>query len=307
MPLDGGGRLVQQVNQPLSAPMRDPVSSAPRRDPAPSRLAYKVQRLMLRPGFRRFLRVGVPTLLAVAVVGITLSSASRREAIELRIAEFRRAIEERPEFLVKLMAIDGASDLVAADIRESLPLAFPMTAFDLDLEVMRASIAEMDVVANVDIIINSGVLQINVTERSPVVVWRNFEGVMLLDAEGHAVMQVQNRDMHPELPLIAGQRADKHLDQALDILMAAGPMAARVRGVEWIGERRWDLVLDRHQRILLPEQNPIAALERVIALSKAQDMLARDLTIIDMRNGHRPTIRIADSAIEELRRIRAFK
>lgn len=289
---------MQQVNQPLSAPMRDP---------APSRLAYKVQRLMLRSGFKRFLRVGVPTLLAVAVVGITLSSASRREAIELRIAEFRRAIEERPEFMVKLMAIDGASDLVAADIRESLPLAFPMTAFDLDLEVMRASIAEMDVVANVDIIVNGGVLQINVTERSPVVVWRNFEGVMLLDAEGHAVMQVQNRNMHPELPLIAGQGADKHLNQALDILTAAGPMAARVRGVEWIGERRWDLVLDRHQRILLPEQNPIAALERVIALSKAQDMLARDLTIIDMRNGHRPTIRIADSAIEELRRIRAFK
>jgi len=43
----------------------------------------------------------------------------------------------------------------------------------------------------------------------------------------------------------------------------------------------------------------------VIALNKAQDMLARDLTVIDMRNGQRPTIRIADNAIEALLQIRA--
>lgn len=285
----------------------DPPMTAVRRDPAPSRIAYKIQRLMLRSGFRQFLRVGLPVLLISATVVITLSDASRREAIELKISEIRRSIEERPEFMVKLMAIDGASDAVAVDIRESLPLAFPMTAFDLDLEVMRASIAAMDIVENVDVIVRSGVLQINVTERTPAVVWRSYDGVMLLDREGQRVTQVADRAMHPDLPLIAGQGADRHIAQALEILTATGPMAARVRGIERMGERRWDLVLDRNQRILLPEQNPISALERVIALSKVQDMLARDLTIVDMRNGQRPTIRIADTAIEELRRIRALK
>lgn len=284
-----------------------PSITAPRRDPAPSRISYKLQRLMLRAGFRRFLRVGLPVLALTATVGIVLSDAGRREAFELKIAELRRSIEERPEFMVKLMAIDGASDVVATDIRQSLPLEFPMTAFDLDLEQMRAGIAKMDIVATVDVLVRSGVLQINVVERTPAVVWRSYEGVVLLDVDGHRVMPVANRALHPDLPLIAGLGADKHIAQALDILTASGPMAARVRGIERMGERRWDLVLDRSQRILLPEQNPIAALERVIALSKAQDMLARDLTIIDMRNGHRPTIRIADSAIEELRRIRALK
>lgn len=289
---------MQQVVQPMAAP---------RRDPAPSRISYKVQRLMLRSGFRQFLRVGVPILLLTATVGIVLGDATRREAIELKIAELRNSIEERPEFMVKLMAIDGASDLVASEIREGLPLEFPMTAFDLDLEDMRAGIAMMDVVDNVDVIVRSGVLQINVIERTPAVVWRSYEEAVLLDAEGHRVTPITSRADYPDLPLIAGLGADKHIAQALDIMAATGPLANRVRGIERMGERRWDLVLDRSQRILLPEQNPIAALERVIALSKAQELLARDLTIIDMRNGHRPTIRIADSAIEELRRIRALK
>jgi len=293
---------MQQVAQSMTAPQ-----IAPRRDPAPSRIAYKMQRLMLRSGFKRFLRVGLPIVAMTAGVAIVLADADRREALGLKVAEFRRAIEERPEFMVKLMAIDGASPNVATEIRQSLPLEFPVTAFDLDLEAMRAAIAEMDVVDRVDVIVRSGVLQINVAQRTPAVVWRSLDGVVLLDVGGHRVIPIAARRDYPELPLIAGQGADAHIAQALDILTATGPIATRVRGLERMGERRWDLVLDRNQRILLPEQNPIAALERVIALSKAQDMLARDLTIIDMRNGHRPTIRIADSAIEELRRIRALK
>ena len=276
-----------------------------RRDPAPSRAAYKAQRLMLTPGFRRFLRVGLPVIAIVGAVGIFLSDADRRDALELKISEMRRAIEERPEFMVNLLAIDGANDAVAADIREIIPVEFPITAFDLDLEDLRANIAQMDAVANVDVQVRSGILQINVTERVPALVWRTYEGTVLLDATGHRVASIAAREERSDLPLVAGDGADVAVDQALEIIAASGPLLARVRGLERIGERRWDLVLDRNQRILLPEDNPVAALERVIALNKAQDMLARDLTVIDMRNGQRPTIRIADNAIEALRQIRA--
>ncbi len=276
-----------------------------RRDPAPSRAAYKAQRLMLTPGFRRFLRVGLPVIAIVGAVGIFLSDADRRDALELKVSEMRRAIEERPEFMVNLLAIDGANDAVAADIREIIPVEFPITAFDLDLEDLRANIAQMDAVDSVDVQVRSGILQINVTERVPALVWRTYEGTALLDATGHRVASIAAREERSDLPLVAGDGADVAVDQALEIIAASGPLLARVRGLERIGERRWDLVLDRNQRILLPEDNPVAALERVIALNKAQDMLARDLTVIDMRNGQRPTIRIADNAIEALRQIRA--
>ncbi|MDZ7909564.1 MAG: cell division protein FtsQ/DivIB [Gemmobacter sp.] len=44
-----------------------------------------------------------------------------------------------------------------------------------------------------------------------------------------------------------------------------------------MGERRWDIVLDRNQRILLPAKEPVRALERLLALDKAEDLLKRDI------------------------------
>lgn len=70
-----------------------------------------------------------------------------------------------------------------------------------------------------------------------------------------------------------------------------------------MGERRWDVVLDNGQRILLPEEGAVAALERVMALAQAEDMLGRDVTVIDMRYGARPTLRLSPGALDELRRV----
>jgi len=70
-----------------------------------------------------------------------------------------------------------------------------------------------------------------------------------------------------------------------------------------MGERRWDIVLDRNQRILLPSDGPVAAFDRVIALDLAQDMLERDVTIVDMRNADRPTLRMNEDAAAALRRV----
>ena len=60
-------------------------------------------------------------------------------------------------------------------------------------------------------------------------------------------------------------------------------LAERLRGLVRMGERRWDLVLDRDQRILLPEDGAVEALERVIALDEAQDILSRDILQVDLR------------------------
>ena len=38
-------------------------SRPPRHDPSPSRLAYRLNRLWLRPGFRRLVRLGGPVLI----------------------------------------------------------------------------------------------------------------------------------------------------------------------------------------------------------------------------------------------------
>jgi Cell division septal protein len=234
--------------QPLSAP------AAPRRDPAPSRTAYRLQRLWLTPVFRSLVRTGVPAFALCFGLGIYLTDDATQEAIHLGIAEVRREIAERPEFTVKLMAIDGASAPLAEDIREILPLDFPASSFDLDLEHMRSEIAGLDAVDTVEVRLRpGGILQVDVTERMPVAVWRSRHGLELIDLGGRRVGPLAARPDRPDLPLLAGAGADEAVEEALQLIRAAAPVLPRFRGLVRVGERRWDVVLDRDQRILLPE------------------------------------------------------
>ena len=280
--------------QPLRAPERRYAEAPQRRDPAPSRLSYRVERLWLTPAFRKVVRVGVPSFLIVATVVGYLADADRRGALQTMLADLRESVENRPEFTVSLMAIDGASEPVANAIRSMLPVTLPASSFRLDLAALRATIAQIDAVASADLHIRKGgILQVTVTERQPAVLWRTASGLEMLDATGHRVATLLDRTARPDLPVIAGEGADARVAEALEILEAARPIHARLRGLVRVGERRWDIVLDREQRILLPEAGPVEAVRRVIALDQAEDMLGRDLTVVDMRNINRPTIRLA--------------
>jgi cell division protein FtsQ len=115
------------------------------------------------------------------------------------------------------------------------------------------------------------------------------------------VARIFGRADRPDLPIIAGEGADEAVPEALELIAAAGPLAARLRGLVRMGERRWDVVLDRDQRILLPEGDAVRALERVIALDKAEQLLNRDVLAVDLRNAARPVLRLAPPALVKLR------
>lgn len=279
-----------------------------RPDPAPSRLKYRMERLMLTPLFRLLLRFGLPCLLTFSIATWWLSYDDNRMKIIDTYADLRSQVESRPEFMVNMMAVDGASDLVAEGIRQILPLDFPISSFDLDLEAMRETVVSLDPVKSARLYVRQGnVLQVEVVERLPVVLWRNEQGLQLLDDEGMLVGPAFLRSDWPELPLIVGDGANGLVTEALELVAAAEPLAARLRGLVRMGERRWDVVLDRDQRILLPETEAVRALERVIAMDHAVNMLERDLVAVDLRLPNRPTLRMTDGAVQELIRIRAIE
>lgn len=281
-----------------------PLKSA-RHDPAPSRLSYRLQRWMLTPGIRFALRAGVPFVLVFALTSGYLAKEERREAIREWIAGIRTSIEERPEFMVTLMAIDGAGTSLSEDIREVVPIDFPVSSFDLDIEEIRTTIAGLDPVKSASVRIRpGGILQVDVTERQPVVLWRDRQALSLLDETGAHISEVATRAVRPDLPLIAGDGADAHVAEALELIAAAAPLGQRLRGLVRVGERRWDVVLDRNQTIQLPPELPVLALERVIALDQAQDMLGRDVAVVDMRLEARPTLRMTPDALQSWWQIR---
>lgn len=293
--------------RPMTSPSRDK-TDAERRDPAPSRLAYKAHRLWLTPVFRAFLRVGLPVFAILMTTGWYLSNPTNRYAIGEKLTNVKRSVQERPEFMVKLMAVEGATPVVDSAVRQILPIDFPISSFDLDLDRMRAEIMKLDVIENADLRIRpGGVLEIALTERQPVILWRHSGVIDMLDAGGHRVASLLDRAARSDLPLITGKGAADAVPEARAILDTAAPLRGELRGLIRVGERRWDVVLKSDQRIQLPSDNPVAALEQVIALHQAQDLFGRDLSVIDMRNPQRPTLRLGVTAMHELRRLKGVQ
>ncbi len=280
-----------------------PANAAPR-DPAPSKLGYKYQRLMLTPGFRASVRIGVPILLIAVIVGSWYSKPENRAALAATIAETKQDFQERPQFMVRALTITGADEATMAQVADLVPSEYPVSSFDLDLEGMRAAIEALDPVKSASVRVGQGgTLAVRLNPRVPAALWRDGATLRLIDGDGVQSGTIASRADRLDLPLIAGDGAEQKIEEALALYAGAGPLRERVRGLVRMGERRWDIVLDREQRILLPGDGAVAALDRVIALNEAQDMLSRDVAVVDMRKAERPTLRMNEEAAIALRRV----
>lgn len=272
-----------------------------RRDPAPSRLTYRLQRLWLTPLFRAGMRIGLPVFLVVLVGGVYLSDTVRRENLGASFTAMRDSVAERPIFMVKLLSITGASPELADAVRARLNVKLPQSSLDLDLDAIREAAQRLDAVQSAVVRLGaSNVLELQITERTPAWVWRSDAGLMMLDASGHRIAGLSERNDRADLPLVAGEGADQAISEAAAIV-AAAPWAKRIRGLIRLSDRRWDIVLDRNQRILLPAHDPVSAVQALATLDHAEDILSRDLSAVDMRNPDRPVLRLTPYALEALR------
>lgn len=288
--------------RPLKAPRR---RTSPRHDPAPSRWSYRLQRFLLTPAYRLALRIVVPAVVVFGSVHFYLSDEGRRDAVVATFRGWKEDFETMPQFMVQVMEITNASPGTIEDIREVSDLDLPRSSFSIDLAGLKSTIESLPSVAEASLQLrDGGVLRVAIVERVPVAIWRSSEGLDLVDPTGAVTGAIYKRSERPDLPLLAGAGRPAEIPEALAIIAAARPIDDRLRGLERIGERRWDVVLDRGQRIMLPEKKPVQALERVLALDEAQELLSRDVVAVDMRLADRPTLRLSDGAVEEWRRIR---
>ena len=274
----------------------------PKLDPAPSRAKYKMQRLWLRPMVRGAVRTGVPVLTLLVLGLYFLTNDNIRARFAQTLEEARSSIQSRPEFQIELMKINGATEALGAQVRTVLNLQFPLNSFELELPKVKDQIEQIEAVKTASLFLRSGgLLEVDIDQRMPVILWRTGRELDMLDVNGERAGVLTSRLDRLDLPLIAGEATEKHIEEALELYALAKPIAGRLRGLRRMGMRRWDMMLDRGQTIQLPEKNASEALNRVLALHAAQKILARDVVTIDMRDATRPILRLTDVATEIIR------
>jgi cell division protein FtsQ len=250
---------------------------------------------------------GVPMAVGVLAAWTLMAEFDlRSRALDLWTAA-RDAVIEQPRFTIREIAVPDVSPDLAEQIRIAAFVPLPVSSLEVNVGLVRSRVESLAAVERARVrALASGVLEIRAIERVPVLVWRTPEGVQLLDKNGVRVAEVDSRLRRPDLPLIAGEGASAHVPEALALLDVALPVLPRIRGLVRVGERRWDVVLDRDQVISLPEEDAVATLERVMALHVGEDLLGRDLSVVDMRDPRRPMLRLNEHAAAELIRLRTI-
>ncbi|RSV33685.1 cell division protein FtsQ/DivIB [Sphingomonas sp. ABOLH] len=136
-------------------------------------------------------------------------------------------------------------------------------------------------------------LVVDVVERDPAAVWQNKGQLMLIDEGGVLLDGVQPNKM-PRLPLVIGDGANAQ-EPAYRKLMAAAPaLKPVVKAAVWVGNRRWDILFQTGERLVLPEgdKESARALVKFAQLDGTLGLLGKGYDRFDLRDPTKLVVRM---------------
>lgn len=283
----GGGKAKQTVKRGKAAKPR----AAPRR--ATPRTPSIVARLLAAQPFspaalRRVavtLFVGLALLVTYQVAAITgVTAYVRAEAVDA---------VGRAGFAVKKVEVVGANRIdrlrvydIALQQKDRSMLAF-------DLEEVRRDLLSYGWVADARVSRRlPDTLVIDLVERTPVAVWRDRGRYTLIDSKGVVLPGVDPASV-PGLLVLAGQGANRRMEDLEKLLEAAPALRPQLAGASWIGNRRWDLRFKTGEVLALPEDADRAATAyaNFARLDGVNRLLGRGIRRFDMRIAGRFVLR----------------
>ncbi|OYY72903.1 cell division protein FtsQ/DivIB [Sphingomonas sp. 28-63-12] len=133
-------------------------------------------------------------------------------------------------------------------------------------------------------------LVVHIIEREPAAVWQDKGQLTLIDANGEPLQQIA-ADQLPELPRVIGEGANWQAPAYRTLLDAAPALRPLVKAATWVGNRRWDLVFQTGETLVLPEEEPAKALVKFAELDGARPLLGKGWLRFDMRDPTRLVVR----------------
>jgi len=138
-----------------------------------------------------------------------------------------------------------------------------------------------------------GSLTVEITERKPFALWQRDGDVVVIDKAGTPIVPLEE-GRFAKLPLMVGGGANHTASELLADLVSEPTILTQMRAAVLVADRRWDLHLDNGVTVKLPEKGVRAALAQLVKLDTEQQLLSRDVVVIDMRLPDRITVRLPE-------------
>ena len=182
---------------------------------------------------------------------------------------------------ISISADQSDKDLSA--IVAAATLAPNTPSYSIDLDMLNERVSKVPGVKKSAVRrMPNGNLSVRVALHRAVALWTDGEHYFPLSADGTIVNKPTDvRDMSH---VVFRGKLPNNITQ---ITNAAHNLVGNLDYMEWIENRRWNMHTNSGITILLPEENPTAAIGTLISLHNNHHILDKDLKMIDMRDSAR--------------------
>ncbi len=195
------------------------------------------------------------------------------------------------------MQISGLIRTSETEIFSVLDVDNGMPLLSIDLEVIQQRVESLPWVkqAEVSRILPEG-LSIRVTERVPYALSQRDGQISLIDPDGVSITD-RGLGKFSHLMLVVGDVNANILRQLEREKAKSAAIGAQIKSAVRVGGRRWDLIFENGIRVKLPAEQAqtygmAAAWSKFIELNEKHKLLAREVSVIDMRYPDRLVVRV---------------
>ena len=125
-------------------------------------------------------------------------------------------------------------------------------------------------------------LVIRLEERQALALYQSAEGHQVIDTNGKFIHGVKIEDFR-HLPVISGTKAEDKARGIIAILETEADLYNEVWSLSYRSERRWDVYLGDNIRIMLPEEDPLSAWQKLAKMDRQHKLTQRNTVDIDLR------------------------
>jgi cell division protein FtsQ len=265
---------------PARVPERESFGKRTKFRDDPVSRALRELKLRLMPS-RPMLYISSGLLVLAIVSGLLVGGYVGRAA-----ASVNRAIDgvtAGAGFGISAVNLAGNNRTPPASILAALGFEPGQSIFGADIRSARLRLMQLEWVAEADVSRRyPDSISVTIVEKIPYALWQADDGLHVIERNGRPITLARAED-YTHLPLFVGDQPMGASD-LVDAVATHRAISARVKAMQRVSARRWNLVLDDGVVVKLPEdgwRNQLDVLEHLIV---DKSVLERDISEIDLRS-----------------------
>ncbi len=127
-------------------------------------------------------------------------------------------------------------------------------------------------------------LRVNIIESDPFAIFYNNQNIFLIDIDGQIISNNPDMNTYQNLLNIRGEKAEIKLNEIIKEININFPeVINKVKGLELVDKRRWNIILSNDLLVKLPDMNIDKSLKNLKTLFEDKQILDSNIIEVDLR------------------------